>query len=70
MTPERRDTILTFAILPACAALVFSGIVWWYERGDGWLGSRWHAIFPPATALGAFVIGAVVGWIYARAVGR
>lgn len=69
MTP-RQDTILIFAILPAVCVLTFTGWYWWERRELDWFDRPWYAVFPPATALLAFAIGALVGWLWTRTPSR
>lgn len=70
MSNTPRENILLWAVLAATAALTFSGWVWWEQRGLSWSDRPWYAAFPPLTALGVFVIGGVLGWMWQRGTQR
>lgn len=67
MNQSKRETILTLGVLVAIFAAYVSGLVWWEMRPSSWTERPWYAAFPPLTVLGAFAIGAAVGWLWVRA---
>ncbi len=66
MNNTPREDILLWAVLAATGALTFSGWVWFEQRSLSWSDRPWYAAFPPATAVAAFLVGLLVGWLWQR----
>lgn len=66
MNTTSREDILLWAVGAAVAALTFSGWCWWEQRSVSWADRPWYVVFPPLTALGAFLVGAVLTWLWVR----